>query len=293
MSSQHRLREKQQVYDLLTKLLSAMKALAYAELQKLQSQRLGQKNVLVAYRRAISVLLRHGAVLQKGVKVHASTGVNTILPPLFIVVGTERGFCGDINRSVYAQVKELMQEQQDAGLIVIGERIFKFYSALDCVSRLNGAVVAEDVEPLVTELVSVIIDNLYHYSFIDTRVIFLDDLSNHTVSFPLIETGEQGNGLNEELDSAYGPLLYEAPATILEKLLPEYFFATLQFCIKSALISENRARYTHMQEATNHLDDKRQQLTIKMNQARRENIIEEIMVSLYNEDANPDKVVTQ
>ena len=118
----------------------------------------------------------------------------------------------------------------------------------------------------------------------NTQVIFLDKDHNEAVLFPLIETEmmEAAHGASEY---AYEPLFYEKPVTILEKLLPEYFFATLQYTIKSALLSENHQRYAHMQEATRHLDKRHEQLSLKINQVRREKIIEEVSVSQYIEDA--------
>ena len=80
-------------------------------------------------------------------------------------------------------------------------------------------------------------------------------------------------------------LIYENNNDLMIKLMPAYIFSVLQYCIKCALLAENKRRLTHMEDATHHLDKKSQQLAIKANQWRQEKIVEEIealLVSQYD-----------
>jgi len=263
MTSQRQFAQKGQVYRQLDKILSAMKAFAYAEVRKLEGQMAAHQALLARYRGAIHRLTQLGQMPAAQQQV-----------PLLILIGTERGFCGDINRRLLQRARQALAGEA-AELVVLGSRLVNLFDRRELLAALDGASNAEEVEPLVESLLNQLLHLERPNLLLNTRLVFFDDREDRVEVSPLFlpaapEPKQPG------LPAGQPPLLYEPVEGLLARLVPEYVFSMIFFCVRSALLSENRRRLTHMDSATRHLGEISQQLALKANQFRQETVIQEI-----------------
>lgn len=282
MTSRRQLVQKGQVYGQLDKILSAMKAFAYAEVRKLEGEMGAHRDLLAHYRDVIQCLLQMGGLLPTGQQ-----------DPLVIVIGTERGFCGDINQRLATRIRRIIKNGK-TDLVVLGSRLAYLLEDMETLARLDGASNAEDVEPCVEKLMAVLLQKDRPYPLANTRILLYDYNSEAIQELALLrDTGDRSaeesapeattapgpEPLSAGGEAAFGtahPLLYQDPASMLATLLPEYVFLMIHYCVRSALLGENHRRLTQMDSATRHLGEISQKLSIKSNQLRQEAIIEEI-----------------
>ncbi len=263
MTSQHNLNTKRELYGTLNKILGALKALAYAETQKLQRQIGPQHEVTERMRTAVSRLLG------------LNTGSGPNLRPI-IVIGTERGFCGDINQRLTETMKSLGNGQHCAWILV-GDRLRQAAGDLpDVTAQISGASIAEDVEPVAEQLMSVLRDIDEQSPLLATEILYLQDQDNPLVHYPLFPEPQTTGEI-----AGPTPLHYRPPTELLQELIPLYLFTVLQSCLKESLLNENRKRLSHLENATRHLEERLGALALKSNMLRQEKIIEDIEALLY------------
>jgi len=221
VASQQQFARKGQLYRQLDKILSAMKAFAYAEVRKLEGQMESHQALLGRYRGVIQRLLHLGGMLPETEPV-----------PLVIVIGTERGFCGDINRRLATGVRQDYAGRA-ADIVLLGSRLATLFdqdvepeSSIQregqggsgetreskprpgakeneghtgqpvakspvVVASLRGASSAEDVEPLVEKLMEKLLQLDRRNPLLNTSMLFFDDKSDSVQTLPLFEGNQR------------------------------------------------------------------------------------------------------
>ncbi|MBK8971335.1 MAG: F0F1 ATP synthase subunit gamma [Hahellaceae bacterium] len=265
MLSSRRLREKQALFATLHKVMGAMKAMAFAEMNRLQQQMVSEQVCLMRYQQAMRALL---AGTEPAQQLRRSNTTE-------IVIGTERGFCGEINRRLADYVSQ--DVPSDHTLLLIGERLHQSVSGR-AFKRFSGAQSGEGIEAVV--------DALFEYwqgadgtpDSSDLRVTYWDDTHHQvatlTALMPL--AAAVGEPLNETSPDDYTPACYLPREVLRRELEPDLVFALLHCAVKMALLSENRQRVSHLDAATRHLKDKNENLRVQANQLRQSNIISEV-----------------
>ncbi|WP_020406422.1 F0F1 ATP synthase subunit gamma [Hahella ganghwensis] len=284
------LSKQKDLYATLSKILSALKALAYAESLKLQRQLSSQLAVNNRMKSAVRQLLNKPDV-------HAGRA-------LIIVIGTERGFCGDINhklihflaqgtRQFQTSILDLpatfefsvpfdasmpFQSQLPFDCILVGERLSQVAGEkLQPLARVPGVSVVEDVESVVDNLVSMILYFSPRENLFNLWTLTFSEEEAKAVLIPVFPRPESASFQGAE------PLRYRSVADLLEDMIPMYLFTALQTCIKQSLLVENRKRLSHLENTTRHLNDRLDILSLKSNRARQEAIIDEIEALLASE----------
>lgn len=265
MSSTQALARRRDVFHTLDKVLSAMKALAYSDLQKLQSQREPQAFQMDRVRRA-------WLQLRESDQDSISQG-----RPALIVLGTERGFCGDINRLLLDELTA-NPPGKETRVITVGERFSSQAGPHSDWHQLAGASNTEDIEPLTDQILAVLSPSMCLRDWQLSEVIYLDDTVHRLIREPLLPAASQSCNLNTS-----DWLHYDSIAHLTEKLLPLCLFTTLRYCLTMAGISENRRRLGHLEGALHHLEDSLQALSVRANQLRQANIIESIEALLFSQ----------
>lgn len=255
-------------------ILTAMKSLALLEIRTLAGFLEDQRRVVASMEAAASHFLAfHGEKLQPAAP----------MEELLVVVGSERGFCGDFNEQLLDALKRLAPG--NTRLLAVGRRL---EAGLENDSRLlaqvEGATVAGEIRPALERLsgqlatlhqvagdAPIKLSALYHCD--ETRQVRMRQL------LPLTELPAARPAC------PYPPRLYLTPQAFYAELTDHYLHAALHEIFYNSLMVENRRRLEHMDSAIRRLEKDQGALRLKYNGLRQEEIIEEIEILMLSADA--------
>lgn len=252
-------------------IMNSMKTLAYMETRKLGRFLPAQQAVLKAINTMAADFLHfHPDLLPEAEESR----------PVVLIIGTERGFCGDFNQALLEELDALSQSHglRQAQLIALGH---KLHSLLEGDARvtayIDGASVAEEVHSVLQRVVETLgrlrtggsHASLYGLFHGDTGIVLQPLLPPFRLPGPA--PGHR-----------HPPLLNLTAEQFLLDLSDHYLFAAIHQMFYSSLMEENRRRVAHLESAVHHLDEKASELTRQYNALRQEEIIEEIEVILLS-----------
>ena len=213
-----------------------------------------------------------------------------------IVVGAERGFCGDFNEGLINTIAA----EAYSGIIAIGNRLCNRLAdhPLEVIASIEGANVAEEVPVILNRLIDTIsslpvyrgdIDRSVNFRVTNTvpalqlTVVYHDNVPGQITSRQIFPPFAR-----QQRTLRYGnpPLLNLEPSDFFSDLTDHYLFAVLHEIFYISLIAENQRRLQHLEGAVKHLDDETVNLRRKSQIYRQEEITEEIEVILLNSEIN-------
>jgi F-type H+-transporting ATPase subunit gamma len=274
MSGRRELQQRLRRLGETREILNAMKNLALMETRKLARYRTTQQQVVELIETSAGDFLT--AYPPPPAKDRQTVHVDLLL-------GSERGFCGDFNEALLAAVA---RDPEPAGqLIVVGHKLCRRLAGDErVIATLDGAGVADEVPVALNRLIDTI-SSLQTGSPAAGAVLRLtlwhhaggnDEINRK----PLLPPFRQ---LPQTVPSpAYPPLLNLPPPVFLAELIDQYLFALLHQAFYLSLLAESQRRVTHMDGAVTHLDSTVEQLTRKSHSLRQEEITEEIEVILLS-----------
>lgn len=203
-----------------------------------------------------------------------------------LLVGSERGFCGDFNESLLRALADHLGSARDVTLVVIGGKLAaKLTDDTRVVASLDGASIVEEVDIVLTKLIETltVLDapgarraplrlTVFHHSAAEDRVEI-----SALRPFPKRQS--------RSTPFAYAPELYLRPRSFLTGLAEQYLFAALHELLYSSLMAENQRRMQHMDAAVRRLERTSAELLRKRNTLRQEEITEEIEVIMLSVQA--------
>ncbi|MDD5227911.1 MAG: F0F1 ATP synthase subunit gamma [Methylococcales bacterium] len=191
--------------------------------------------------------------------------------PVCIVVGSERGFCGDFNESLL----DSLTTQPCHGIIAIGSRLIGHLESYpyNIIATLSGANVEEEVPILLERLFA----RLTVLTSEQTLIAVYHDQASNQVKHRQILPFSVPVVVNKN-----SPRLNLPAEIFFSELLEQYLLAVLHEIIYLSLLTENCLRLQHLDGAVSHLDEQTQKLHRKSQVYRQEEITEEIEVILLN-----------
>ncbi len=198
---------------------------------------------------------------------------------IYLLIGTERGFCGDFNQSLLRHLDSTHPSGEPL-LIVVGHKLHTLIeNKTDGVILIDGASVVEEVKSVLDQIVQALSSLQKSYG---TRTLYGLYHGNNggIVMQKLLPPFQQYLLLLPHFP--YPPVLNLAPENFLFELTEQYLFAALHEILYTSLMAENRNRVAHLEGAVKHLDDKSEELARQYNALRQEEIIEEIEVILLS-----------
>jgi len=194
---------------------------------------------------------------------------------VWIIIGSERGFCGDFNEALAAAAIEHLNGARAARPrhIVIGRKLAAtLQDRLTPDVVLDGPGAVEDVPNVLLRVVEAIGDFPTSASQAITLVHRGED-SSVTVK-PLLPPFLDLRPPAARLP--YPPRLYLPPGQFYSGLVEQYVFALLHEAFYISLMGEHRQRIRHLEAAINHLGDRVDALGRRLKTVRQEEITEEI-----------------
>ena len=203
---------------------------------------------------------------------------------VYLVIGSERGFCGDFNETLLRQLEQIQHDKQDKDspvLVLAGQKLHaSLLNNPHVAARLEGAGVAEEVEAVLTRVVDTLAALQAQHGTLTLYVLY------HAVNDDTLVTQRLLPPFQDYLDRPPGfslpPVLNLAPTDFLIELSDHYLFAALHEIFYASLMAENHRRVQHLEGAVKHLNEESDELRRKSNARRQEEIIEEIEVILLS-----------
>ena len=278
-SLEHHRRSLAEIRDIM----NSMKTLAYMETRKLGRFLSAQQAVLQNMEDvAADFLSFHPDVMSEPGQA----------PSVLLLIGSERGFCGDFNRALLRHVDAARQTHRAPAplVIAVGRKLHTLLEGdARVVAWIGGAGVVEEVPAVLNQLADEIVSLQSKHGAIEVFAVHHGN-EDGVMTQRLVPPFE-GLAAGPARHS-HPPMLNTSPVAFFTELTDQYLFAALHAMLYTSLMMENHDRVTHLSGAVRHLDEQSEDLARQYNAMRQEEIIEEIEVMLLSAislDGNPDQ----
>lgn len=257
-------------------ILNAMKNLSLVEITKISRFYTTQHKLFQTVESALADFQQfYGA---------AHHTADTVGDALFVLIGSERGFCGGFNEAIQKKTEGEAGARPSLKLIVIGRKLaLKFEQDKRVVAFLEGPSAAEEIPIAISRLAKVlaqssesvwkVIHNSYNNQGTRVEVKCPFEFSAQTAATKF----------------QFAPLLNMAPSDLRPQLFEQYLFSLFYGIFYVSFMAENHERLRHMDGALNKLREDEQRLRLLSNSLRQEAITEEIEVIMLSVDDSISK----
>ena len=197
----------------------------------------------------------------------------TVKKSLFVVIAGDRGLAGGYNSNVIKLVNSQM-EGKDAVVLPIGKKALDYFTSHNVPVVSNSYPVAEAISVGECFTVAKLLSKLYLAGEVDEVILAYTDfqsvLSQTATTIQLLplqaEAAETKSLMEYEPDSE----------TVLDTIVPEYLGGTFYGALCESRASEQAARRTAMDSATQNAEEMIADLSLQFNRARQAAITQEI-----------------
>ena len=244
-------------------IMAALKNISLTEGQRLRHFLATQQRVMNGIEQAMGDFLGHYPHLLSG----GEAAIDLVL-----LIGSERGFCGDFNELVLEQANSATTQQQY--LVAVGEKLGgKLAERGIDAETLTGLTTVEDVPDVLLAVVEKLHELTARHGPMQLTIVH-HHYDGHTQE---VRSHRPFRRLSPaEAHPGYPPLLNVAPETFFPQLLDHYLFAVLHSVLYGSLAAEHQLRLQHLQGAIDHIDKRCAVMTQRYNNLRQELITEEI-----------------
>jgi F-type H+-transporting ATPase subunit gamma len=210
--------------------------------------------------------------------------------PLYLVIGSERGFCGDYNARLLAEFERHLRTVSDKepGIVAVGRKLSgRMAGDPRLVASIDGPSVSEEIQGVLITFMQRI------------QELRRGQQDNRTLMITVVYRAAGAEGITiqplrpfdtlspVETKGATAPFLTLSPRVFVAELVDLYLFALLHEIFYSALMAESRARLAHLESALQRLERDQTNLLRKRNVLRQEEITEEIEVLMLSTLGTP------
>jgi F-type H+-transporting ATPase subunit gamma len=258
----------------IKEIMNAMKNLSLMEVHRLNRFLDTQRRVVASIEAAAADFLLFHPELRAGEQQFRN---------VYLLVGSERGFCGDFNEALLRALDEHSGPAGDVTLVAIGSKLIAKLSAdARVAASLDGASVVEEVDSVLVKLMDSLTGlNAPGAARAPLRLtVFHHDANEEAIKVSALGPFQKPE--SKTIRFAHPPLVYLQPQMFFAGLADQYLFAALYQLLYSSLMAENQRRMQHMDGAVRRLERKSTELLQKRNALRQEEITEEIEVIMLS-----------
>ena len=195
---------------------------------------------------------------------------------LFIVVAGDRGLAGGYNSNVLKMaVAAHANDAEKPKIIAIGKKAGEFFAKRDYEIVASYANIAEDIKPNTAQDIANIAIDMFAKGEVDEVVVFytmfVSSMSQepHSMSVLPMDTVELED---------YGVMTYDpSPEAVFNRIVPRFTASLIQCAVVESYASEQGARRTAMENATDNADAMTESLSLLYNRARQSSITTELI----------------
>jgi F-type H+-transporting ATPase subunit gamma len=275
VSNRRGLEQRRRVLGDIREIMSSMKTLAYMETRKLDRTMGAQRAVVGQIETIAEEFL--GCYPETLPPVDGLT-------PVCVLLGSERGFCGDFNHQLLAgwRSSRAAARLQESPVIATGRKLHVLLEgAPEVVARIDGSNLAEEAETTLGKIIQTLEELRRPGRPLSLAVFHHDPERKRVCMSDVLPPFQRYRGPRPGCLRL--PLLHLPPGRFLAELVDHYLFARLHEIIHASLMAENLRRVEHLEAAVRHLDKKAADLRRRCNALQQEEIIEEIEVILLSQ----------
>lgn len=280
MTLRRELEQHRHALDEIRGIMNSMKTLAYLETRKL-ARFLDAQRAVITHIEAMAAdfIGFYPEVLPRARRSQR----------VYLLLGSERGFCGDFNETLLVQMESHIQENNiDTPRLIATGRKLSIHLDKDprVVAFIDGISVVEEVEKTLIQIVNTLTELQTQNGTLSLTVLYHDPDREQIVTAEVLPPFEKYKNITPLFP--HPPVLNLPPEVFLAELIDYYLFAALHEIVYVSLMAENLHRVRHLEGAVQHLDDKSADLKHRCNALYQEEITEEIEVILLSSEG-PDQ----
>lgn len=200
---------------------------------------------------------------------------------LYIIVTSSLGLCGGYNSNVLKYFLEKKYQPDHDQLVVIGSKGASFFRTRSIpVTKVYPEDMTgrewEQAKAVAKQALGAYVDgSVGRITLVYTR--FVNSVTFQPVSIDLLPVDKKQFHIEEKKGKEFLDTLFEPNATsILDSLIPMYFDSTIYGRLVESHVSEQAARRTAMESASDNADELKDKLQLLYNKARQTAITQEI-----------------
>ena len=280
MSGRRQLQAQLSMLRELREVMTAMKNISQIETHKLRRFLAAQQRVVENAETMAADFLRHWPQPLEA-PAHA--------PVVCLVIGSERGFCGDFNVALHHALEDELRASSSRQVVVIpmGRKLsVKLAGDTRTGIALESPSVADEVQPALVRLADALgALQIKGEPFSPLSLVVIcheswDQGSRIRVLRPLQSLTARGRRFG------LPPVLDLTPERMFAELVHHYLFAALQGVLYQSLMAEHQQRLQHLDGAIRRLDRQCAELTRRGQALRQEEITEEIELILLSAEVS-------
>lgn len=274
MTRRHDIEKRGRSLDEIRGIMNTMKNLSYMETRKINDFLDVQHSVV---KHITTVAADFLSFYPETLTENTDTPVD-----VYLLIGTERGFCGDFNHVLlrHFETMPITHTTDKMRLITVGHKLEMLLQDDERVILfIDGASVAEEVGNVLNQIVNQLASIQEQYGLLNLYVLYQDD-EHKLITQQLLPPFQ--HLLHHQPQQPHAPVLNLEPKKFLLELSYHYLFLVLYEILYTSLIAENRQRMAHLEGAVQHMDEQSEELHRQYNVLRQEEIIEEIEVILLS-----------
>ncbi len=195
---------------------------------------------------------------------------------LFIVIAGDRGLAGGYNSNILKlAVAAHANDAEKPKIIAIGKKAVEFFSKRDYELVASFAGIAENIKPNQAQDIADIAIRAFGSGEVDEVRVFYTLFKSSMSQEP-----EEMSVLPMETQKleGYGTMTYDpSPEAVFNRIIPRFTASLIQCAVVESFASEQGARRTAMENATDNADAMTESLSLLYNRARQASITTEII----------------
>lgn len=195
---------------------------------------------------------------------------------LFIVIAGDRGLAGGYNSNVLKMaVAAHANDEKKPKIIAIGKKAGEFFSKRDYEIVASYTNIAEDIKPNTAQDIANLAIDMFAAGEVDEVVVFYTTFVSSMSQQPQNMTVLPMETVQLE---DYGVMNYDpSPEAVFNRIVPRFTASLIQCAVVESYASEQGARRTAMENATDNADAMTETLSLLYNRARQSSITTEII----------------
>ena len=211
-------------------------------------------------------------------------------PAIYILIGSERGFCGPFNDTVIHQLDILIEQNPvpTPTLIVVGHKLAsKMAEDSRVMTILGGPNSIEEIPSVILNLLQTLekVSSQRHIALHSWQwdIIFNEEEHNQVQAKTLQPFKEFY--VDDEAPYFISPFLNLPHEQFIAEYADHYLFAMCYSVFYQSFFAESHQRLFHLNNALDHLEDKKNSLKKYLNLLRQEEITEEIQIIMLSAES--------
>ena len=195
---------------------------------------------------------------------------------LFIVIAGDRGLAGGYNSNILKLAASAHAgDAEKPKIIAIGKKSIEYFDKREYDIVASYANIAENIKPNLAQDIADIAIEMFRKGEVDDAQIFYTMFVS-----PITQEAQQMAILPMETVKLenYGTMNYDpSPEAVFNRIVPRFTASLIQCAVVEAYASEQGARRTAMENATDNADAMNESLSLLYNRARQASITTELI----------------